>query len=66
MTGWNNKHTQTHLFDTAGILLHSNLFHGALKAEEGLDVQTGGLLKTRPVFILRVDLDTHTHIILKL
>lgn len=46
----------THLFDTAGILLHSNLFHSALKAEERLDVQTGNLLKTRPVLILRVNL----------
>lgn len=50
----------THLFDTAGILLHCNLFHGALKAKEGLDVQAGSLLKTRPVLIIRVNLYQHT------
>lgn len=54
-------HTKhTHLFDTAGVLLHGNLFHSALKAEEGLDVQAGGLLKTRPLVILWVNLYTQT------
>lgn len=53
-------HTHTHLFDTAGVLLHGNLFHSALKAEEGLDVQAGGLLKTRPLVILWVNLYQHT------
>lgn len=45
-----------YLLDTAGILFHSDLFHGAFKAEEGLDVQTGRLLKACPVLIVRVDL----------
>lgn len=50
-----------HLFDTTGILLHCDLFHGAFEAKEGLDVQTGYLFKTRPVLVLRVDLCKHTH-----
>lgn len=50
----NNAHT--HLFNTGGILLHCDLLCGALKAEEGFDVHAGGLLKTGPVFILRVNL----------
>lgn len=54
----NNHHT--HLFDTAGVLLHGYLFHSALEAEEGLDVQAGALLKTRPVLVLWVDLCQHT------
>lgn len=60
------KYTQghTHLFDTAGVLLHGYLFHGTLEAEEGLDVQTGRLLETRPVLILRVNLCRHTQNIL--
>lgn len=57
------QRTHTHLFDTAGILLHGNFLHGALKAKEGLDVQAGRLLKTRPVLIFRVDLHTHAHIV---
>lgn len=56
--GIRNPHT--HLFDTAGILLHSDLFHRALKAKEWLDVEAGGLLKTRPVLIFRVNLYQHT------
>lgn len=55
-----HTHTHTHLFDTAGVLLHGYLFHGALEAEEGLDVQTGRLLETRPVLVLRVNLRGHT------
>lgn len=55
-----HTHTHAHLFDTAGVLLHGYLFHGALKAEEGLDVQTGRLLETRPVLVLRVNLRGHT------
>lgn len=50
----------THLFDAVGVLLHSNLLHSALKSKERLDVQTGGLLKTRPVLVLRVNLHQHT------
>lgn len=54
----------THLFDTAGVLLHSYLFHSALKAEEGLDVQAGTLFKTSPVLILWVNLYQHTQTLL--
>lgn len=56
----NNHHTN--LFDTAGVLLHGYLFHSALEAEEGLDVQAGALLETRPVLVLWVDLRQHTEL----
>lgn len=56
--------SNTHLFDTAGVLLHSYLFHSALEAKEGLDVQAGTLFKTRPVLILWVNLYQHTQSVL--
>lgn len=60
MIWFSKTHRHTHLFDTAGVLLHSNLFHCTLKAEEGLDVQTRCLFKTRPVLILWMNLYQHT------
>lgn len=50
-----------HPFDVGGVLLHGNFLHGALKAEEGFDVQRGRLLKARPVLVLRMNLQPEGH-----
>ena len=48
------------LFDVVCVLLHGDFLHGALKAKEMLDVQTGILLKTRPARVLWVNLQHKT------
>lgn len=49
----------THLLDAAGVLLHSDLLHGALKAKEGLDVEAGALFKASPLLVFWVNLQKH-------
>ncbi len=51
-----NALKHTHLFNAGCVLLHCNLLCCALKPEKGFDVHAGGLFKTGPVFILRVNL----------
>ena len=48
------------LFDVVCVLLHGDFLHGALKAKEMLDVQTGILLKTCPARVLWVNLQHKT------
>lgn len=47
---------QAHLFNIAGVLLHSNLFHCAFKTKKGFYIQTRWLFKTGPVLIVRMNL----------
>lgn len=47
---------KAHLFNIAGILFHGNFFYRAFKTKEGFNIKACRLLKTGPVFIIRVHL----------
>ena len=49
----------SHLFYVCCVLFHGDLLYSALEAEEGFDVKTGILLKTRPLGVLWVNLQEY-------